>query len=1841
MLRKLRNTALVPFQAVDQVELNTKNGANLQRYLKWRQHALELASIFALLAMLIASVQVSATLGDLKTSKEYCDAAYQPVPPTVSGSGAAPAASSRRRLDAAAELAGRVRSNFPSDPALSSNSSIACAVLKDAASQVYAMMKPERQPPNSIVLTKDETRNVLCGTFGSTGCSKEVSEMSGCGDGLDKCSRKEEDKKCKESNLGDVSCGKVDDPTQCARLADTAARLFNPTCIKLVCRRSGTRCPTKSPCSGAYYCGMDESGVVCGQSEQECEQTTATRWRRSELNMASDGTFALRSATFLDEASCKQNFEYGDDTIPTEWYAVKLLSTSTMSGMQVLGSQIPDPVANITSDGSLLSAREKQLLKDTALFETQLTIEAKRVRRFTWYNQVSVYLGYCGCYGTQVPRLGDSLLEQGAGLKCLVQTPECALAASFNASLSLPARFHGYNPREKVFVARDMGVNRKVELFNQAASCCAGAVKIDVSGAANAPMALAGNYLPMKRTVNGRPAYEGKNLGPDGKGLFLFYVSAQGTWVVGRAVPAASSRETEVTGALLSLSSSAFTADALTGARRWRKEKLALIATGSFCDDNDEELAALVKGFPPFPAQELVTSCTDLAFLNATSLCLTNPDINAVCGKTCRRCPDNPSVCADTRPAIIAVITQGTHASCSEISLLCHTTPQENVDAPFWQMACPRTCGKEPCQNIATCENGDKFAEGLLGLPCASLANRPGFCASKDGYICPAACGRCMPEFPANRVADGQPPACNICKLANSAGLFSSMTVFAMEAKETTCMEYAKQFQSEYLQDCETYKSPQDSQKEAAKQTSLLVLRTKCCDVGNRISYFEDDQCDNQSGAEGSSWLTVNPVTIAHGQCEPQAFPGGEAVQALSCDLAAKKATLKVFNSKTCGSTHMCQKCHTFDKPLGVHCYASKAAFDEDPKAPLEGKTGLPPDTKCTGAEYTFAYSCTAAFDSAFVKEGASSGSCVYYADKCCGGKKPAGYFELKEYAPQQCVPAPTPGKFMRMDCGQMGNCACKGESGSLAANAQFTASWGSLTCAEIGYWLAFNQTVCHLQELKQPLSVDAQVTLPEFKRQCCTVQRRRLFGTGSPTAQSIPSALPRIGLQRSTRRSLQSVSAPANTTVTISIRSTDGEIFCTNAAEASSRGALRLTNDNSEPNLVRVMVAVKRLGTDIGAGTAASAPAASGVSAAASAAVGGSAPSLGAIGSGTDVKLSGPRAFRARLCSSNASSCIETDPLLCFNDVVNLPPGSTLDFPLVADPGFETSYELDYQFTRDETVRFVASSSAPPKGDGVGFVAQQASILPARRRLGSTPNNGGCTAGQDVGSSQESLLSTPVSGVWSACDSATHLQTKDMTCVAGNGQLVLPNSICQANPGGGTIVAPHRTCCTEAEMVKAELMRKQRSQSAGTALQVVLVFTPMWWAATTFVAHRKRTDWESSAKWNAVAWSVPFTVIFCQYLLPWVNIYGLDSGGLVSAVLSSRSDTPSRDPVGACPTSADMESGVLGGLVGQSSSLGLLQSAKKSQATASNAPTDVLTDAYEAKTNALLAQQYTIVAQSSIAFFEMVQRVGFSIKSTVSLLPLALSLLPGIAQGAIFCKLIMPSAALPGWTFVVVPVLLAPMLAVMLLSIVQLLSNWLFSAGTLFYMLAVLWPLYRSLSLTTAFATSTELRAAAFKFSRAFVVVQVLLKLASCACFVGYVFVLLSGNLPFPQLKTLLANALEGSALAVVKLILSSFANYFITTVLVADMLLKVTVGIRLSEGQTESLRGADQVAMEAALAAHPGFRKAATITNPTNLMKDGEGVTEQANPHLTHLNPLHSEDGHGEGVPKRKSIL
>ena len=111
-------------------------------------------------------------------------------------------------------------------------------------------------------------------------------------------------------------------------------------------------------------------------------------------------------------------------------------------------------------------------------------------------------------------------------------------------------------------------------------------------------------------------------------------------------------------------------------------------------------------------------------------------------------------------------------------------------------------------------------------------------------------------------------------------------------------------------------------------------------------------------------------------------------------------------------------------------------------------------------------------------------------------------------------------------------------------------------------------------------------------------------------------------------------------------------------------------------------------------------------------------------------------------------------------------------------------------------------------------------------------------------------------------------------------------------------------------------------------------------------------------------------------------------------------------------------------------------------------------------------------------------------------------------------------------------------------------------------------------------------------------------------------------------QLKSLLTSALDGKALALTKLVFTSITNFLITTVLVADLLLTVVVSIRLTEGKSASLLEADELLMQAAVAANPGLEKRPQVL--------------QASETAAVVNPMReTAEGQKGCAPKRLSIL
>jgi hypothetical protein len=659
-------------------------------------------------------------------------------------------------------------------------------------------------------------------------------------------------------------------------------------------------------------------------------------------------------------------------------------------------------------------------------------------------------------------------------------------------------------------------------------------------------------------------------------------------------------------------------------------------------------------------------------------------------------------------------------------------------------------------------------------------------------------------------------------------------------------------------------------------------------------------------------------------------------------------------------------------------------------------------------------------------------------------------------------------------------------------------------------------------------------------------------------------------------------------TSATLDITRGNGTVFCTNGNEQEDAGTLSMDNVDATAS-VTVRVAVwhraerqqqqqqqqqqrmrRRLVADFG---------------------------FGPVPAGGAPKL---EQFTARLCYAE-DGCVETGPLSCFNDLVQLPPRASLSFPIVANA---TTHEpvmvLEWQAVRDESAHYrsqgvAAAASSTPAGftDGVAAAAGAANAANsaasdgggARRRLLTEP-----AADGPCNSSAPAPAPTPATALqypWTVCNANTHKQSKFEVCTARDGTLPLPSSMCEAQGLGGA--SQHRACCTEEEMVKAEYIRKWSSAIGTATLQVIPALPPLWWAASTARARHNWKAWRTSTRWVAIGWGLPFFVMFAQYLAPWQYMMDLDNSALVASLLSARSDNPTRSRdshSGACGSAGVANASAINSLTGAGSPLGVLANAKSVADKASNldaadaSTATSLDGAFQKVALQQLQAQYELYAKEEEKVYVFGQRLAYSLSSTAALVPLAFSLLPGVARGAMFAKLTMPTSPIPGWVFVACPLIFTPLLAVAILSVVQLLSHPLVSVAALLFSAAPLVPLWHSRSFLAAHNSPPAVRdARIFALTCTCNTIKLALMLASAVCLVAYVF---SVKL-VQQLNVRVADLFTSRALLV--LLFKSATNYFITTVLACDVICLAIVEIRKAERKTPELSSSDAECMAAAV--------------------------------------------------------
>jgi hypothetical protein len=283
---------------------------------------------------------------------------------------------------------------------------------------------------------------------------------------------------------------------------------------------------------------------------------------------------------------------------------------------------------------------------------------------------------------------------------------------------------------------------------------------------------------------------------------------------------------------------------------------------------------------------------------------------------------------------------------------------------------------------------------------------------------------------------------------------------------------------------------------------------------------------------------------------------------------------------------------------------------------------------------------------------------------------------------------------------------------------------------------------------------------------------------------------------------------------------------------------------------------------------------------------------------------------------------------------------------------------------------------------------------------------------------------------------------------------------------------------------------------------------------------------------------------------------------------------------------------------------------------------------AFQEQAKDQLKAQYALYADKEKALYEAVTRVGFSLQCMAALLPLALSLMPGVARGAMFAKLIMPSSPLPGWIFTAVPVLSVPMLAVQYLALVQMASHPLISLGVVFYLIGALLPLYESAELHNTHLNAKEVKAKAWLFSRRKKLTGNALQLSCLACFAAF----FATQSDAPWLQDLDLGAMM-KPLALLVVVFRGLTNFFLTTVLACDILLMFAIDV--GEKETNRMLEVQEAHDMSIESASREIHARETSATGKKVMRDGNGdgdgvdrLGKRAESEAVERNPMHDHN-------------
>jgi hypothetical protein len=211
-----------------------------------------------------------------------------------------------------------------------------------------------------------------------------------------------------------------------------------------------------------------------------------------------------------------------------------------------------------------------------------------------------------------------------------------------------------------------------------------------------------------------------------------------------------------------------------------------------------------------------------------------------------------------------------------------------------------------------------------------------------------------------------------------------------------------------------------------------------------------------------------------------------------------------------------------------------------------------------------------------------------------------------------------------------------------------------------------------------------------------------------------------------------------------------------------------------------------------------------------------------------------------------------------------------------------------------------------------------------------------------------------------------------------------------------------------------------------------------------------------------------------------------------------------------------------------------------------------------------------SIMAEVTPVGLDMTARVVFTMLSCKSVLPLALSLLPGIQKGAVLCKMVFPDSPLFGWIAWVVPVFYVPIVAAILMMALQVLATTGFTLGVFFLIASAVCPLFLGQTMTKMYKTTDDwLKAIAGQnVTKARIVLL-------AAAFIS--FAVFGARMADAQSESMqaLAEGLKGmlSMSNMFFLVVGFFRGFCLTSVVAADALLHLTFAMRADERASPEL--------------------------------------------------------------------